>query len=352
MHNRIHHPGPVTWSWKTDATEHMQALQEIARNVTYIGSSRGPVLARADLVAMQLSDQALIPTQGRGWRQMRGIHPGRLDELEAAFERGDRPRPAQTVGYVQHSRRLIVSRWEQMIPLRRSTGHPLHVSHTVKVAEAARQAIMQHLPDGAPGVLTGHSPDGASLPGEHMAIVPLPRVQDEHADGTLYGVGLMLPRGVSDRDYDLLLDGLARWMQVGGKVSIGPVAWTMAFAHGDPLKSLRSNRYEGETTTWATVTPVVCDRHPRRTLGLRDVVGSMCEEVGLPAPSQVEAAPNGLLRGTASSTAHGLGQRTYLRNKYTAHLRITWTRPVPGPVLLGRGRYFGMGVMLPEGDAA
>jgi CRISPR-associated protein Csb2 len=352
MHNRIHHPEPVTWSWETDATEHVQALQEIARNVTYIGSSRGPVLARADLVATPLSDEALIPAAGRGWRQIRGIYPGRLDELEAAFQRGERPRPTQTVGYVQRSRRLVVSRWEQMIPLRRVTGHELHVSHTVPVAEGVRQALMKHLPGEAPGVLTGHAADGTSLAGEHLAIVPLPRVHDDYADGTLYGVGLMLPRGLSDRDYSLLLDGLARWMQAGGKVSIGPITWAMAIAHGEPLKSLRSNRYEGETTTWSTVTPVVFDRHPRRSLGLRDVIAAMCEEVGLPAPRQVEAAAKGVLKGTAPSIAHGLGQRTYLRKKYTAHLRLTWSQRVPGPILLGRGRYFGMGVMLPEEDAA
>jgi CRISPR-associated protein Csb2 len=352
MHNRILHPGTVTWSWKTDACEHLPALQEIAENVAYIGSSRGPVLACAKRLATPLSDDALVPVVGRGWRQLRGIYPGRLDELESAFQRGERPQPTQTVGYVQNNKQPILSRWEQMIPLRRVTGHALQVSHTVPVTEAVRQAIMDHLPDAAPGVLTGHATDGTSLAGEHVAIVPLPRVYDEYADGTLYGVGLMLPRGVSDEDYGVLLGGLARWIQAGGKVRIGPIEWTMALAHGEPLKSLRANRYEGETTTWATVTPVVFDRHPRRNLGLLDVVASMCKEVGLPAPREVEAAPHGVLKGTAPSTAHGFGHRTYLRNKYTTHLRVTWSQRVPGPVLLGRGRYFGMGVMLPEEKAA
>ena len=45
---------------------------------------------------------------------------------------------------------------------------------------------------------------------------------------------------------------------------------------------------------------------------------------------------------------HGLGTRTYLAGRYITHLEIAWERPVPGPILLGAGRHFGLGLMLPS----
>jgi CRISPR-associated protein Csb2 len=42
-YNSIGEPSPVSWSWRLDTEDHIQALNAIAKEVTYIGSSRGPV---------------------------------------------------------------------------------------------------------------------------------------------------------------------------------------------------------------------------------------------------------------------------------------------------------------------
>lgn len=99
-HNSIGDPSPVLWSWSITTTEHVGALQGIAREVTYIGSSRGPVLATAYVTGNPLPPAALVPREG-GHRRIRGLYPGRLDELEAAFQRQERPRPTQAVGYAR-----------------------------------------------------------------------------------------------------------------------------------------------------------------------------------------------------------------------------------------------------------
>jgi CRISPR-associated protein Csb2 len=228
----------------------------------------------------------------------------------------------------------------------------LRVAHSVPVAEAVRQAIMCHLPDAAPGALTGHGANGAALCDRHLAIVPLPRVDDQFADGELLGVGLLLPRELSDANYDVLIGALGDWLASGGHVNIGPIRWTMEIAHDDHRVSLRETRYSGRAAIWASVTPIVFDRYPRRRLRLEDVVGTMCRDVGLPVPHRVETASMGWLRGAVDSHEHGLGRRDYLARSYIAHLRIEWPRHVPGPIVLGRGRYFGLGVMLPCRDAA
>ena len=350
-HNSIGDASPVSWSWAIETTEHLDALQKIVREVTYIGSSRGPVQATAFLTRTPPTDHALVPDE-RGRTRLRGIYPGRLDELEAAFQRGERPRPTEAVSYAPVGGAGVESLWGKLIPLRRIRGQALHLLHSVPVSEAVRQAITSHLPDGAPGVLTGHAADGAMARAAHMAIVPLPRVNYPFADGEIKGVGLLLPRDFSSTDHSTLLDGLRDWLASGGHVDIGPVHWTMEVAHNDPLRSLSANRYRGLAHTWASVTPVVFDRHPRRNLTLSHVVSAMCGEMGLPPPERVEAASLGSLEGCSDCHRHALGKRSYLRSQLISHVRIKWRQKVPGPMLLGRGRYFGLGVMLPVREAA
>ena len=351
QHNSIGHPGPVSWSWEISSEEQLSSLQEIVRNITYIGSSRAPVIANASISKAALAEGALVPGRGPDEGRIRGIYPGRLDELEAAFQRGERPRPTQEVGYVVHGEEQVAPRWERIIPLQRVTGEALHVSHSVPLAEALRHAITRHIPDGGPGALTGHADDGDRLAADHMAIIPMPRVDDAYADGKLFGAALVLPAGVSDAEYQALIAALGQWLSSGGVVDVGPVRWTMGIAQGSRPYSLQESRYQRVASTWATITPVVFDRYPRRNLTLHDVVARMCQDIGLPAPDRVEAMSHGPVKGATGSRQYSLGGRTYLRNRYTSHLRLKWSRPVPGPVLLGRGQYFGLGVMIPTKEA-
>jgi CRISPR-associated protein Csb2 len=211
---------------------------------------------------------------------------------------------------------------------------------------------MRYLPDGAPAALTGHGSNGDSLRDSHLAVVPLPRVGDTYADGELLGVGLLLPRALSDTDYEALIGALGDWLKSGGHVDLGSIRWTLEIAHDDHRVSLRDTRYGGTATTWASVTPVVFDRHPRRMLRIEDVVAAMCRDVGLPPPRRVDAAPAGWHRGTSNSHEFSLGHRNYLGKNYIAHLRMEWPHEMSGPIVLGRGRYFGLGVMLPWQTAA
>ena len=355
-HNSVGHSGPVVWSWPIDTIEHVEALQAITREITYIGSSRAAVLASAKLSASPLPQDALVPSDVHGTHRLRGIYPGRLDELEAAFQRGRRPPPTGTVGYAAAVEQSVRSCWGQMIPLRRVVGQRLNIAHSVPIAEAVRLALTRHLPDGAPGMLTGHAQGGDVLGSEHMAIVPLAHVDehchDRHADGDVLGTGLLLPAGCSDEVFALLITGLQRWLTAGGHVPIGGERWIMEVANNDQRRAMRPDRLAGQSCTWVSATPVVCDRHPRRGLSLQEVVAAMCRDGGLPPPERVEAAPFSSVAGCVDSRRHSFGRRTYLARHYVTHLRLTWPCIVLGPILLGRGRYFGLGAMLPLGEAA
>ena len=118
-----------------------------------------------------------MPSIG-GSYHIRGIYPGRLQELEAAFQHGERPRSTPTVVYAKAGEERLTSMWGQMIPLRRVQGQRLHISQSLPITEAVRHALTKYFPDGAPGMLTGHDADTTVLRREHMALVPLPRVDD------------------------------------------------------------------------------------------------------------------------------------------------------------------------------
>jgi CRISPR-associated protein Csb2 len=67
----------------------------------------------------------------------------------------------------------------------------------------------------------------------------------------------------------------------------------------------------------------------------------------------VTAATHSIFKGGPQIPKVHVGQRDYLKSCHMAHLKLSWKREVPGPMLLGRGRYFGLGVLLPYyGEAA
>ncbi len=110
------------------------------------------------------------------------------------------------------------------------------------------------------------------------------------------------------------------------------------------LATLSVERWVGPATDWATVTPVVLDRFPRRGRTPRDELLASIANAGLPEPAEVQllagppltgAPPGGAMRGEVPP-----GMRV--------HARLRFEQPVRGPVLVGRGRFRGVGLFLPE----
>ena len=110
------------------------------------------------------------------------------------------------------------------------------------------------------------------------------------------------------------------------------------------LATLSVERWVGPATDWATVTPVVLDRFPRRGRSPRDELLASIANAGLPEPAEVQllagpplagAPPGGALRGEVPP-----GMRV--------HSRLRFEQPIRGPVLVGRGRFRGVGLFLPE----
>jgi CRISPR-associated protein Csb2 len=135
-------------------------------------------------------------------------------------------------------------------------------------------------------------------------------------------------------------------------------------------RTLQPKRYTQPSHRWATITPVVFGRFPKRLDSdeARDMVREHCQMIGLPEPSQVEVltvspilgVPPGSHFPTLSTAGKPVGT-VFEKGRYRvpqsppnqsqprlrAHVVISFDQPVWGPVLLGAGRYLGMGFCLP-----
>src|SRR5262249_56206383 len=85
---------------------------------------------------------------------------------------------------------------------------------------------------------------------------------------------------------------------------------------------------------WASVTPVVLDRSPKKGgPGLTDILARGCEHVGLPRPAEVAAGGFSPLHGVEPSPRFRVPRGHGPPRLYT-HLTLTLHKPLRGPLLL------------------
>jgi CRISPR-associated protein Csb2 len=159
---------------------------------------------------------------------------------------------------------------------------------------------------------------------------------------------LLLPKGVAraDRDEAAAALGAVDHISVGGS----HIALRHQPSHQPPPIGIERRTWARASTTWATATPIVLDRHPKRGQTVEGLIADACERWGYPRPTAVDVSPFSPLRGVPVAQAF----RPRNRGRWT-HAVIEWSKPQSGPVLLGREQHFGLGLLRPmasrSGDA-
>src|SRR5207249_1121684 len=106
-------------------------------------------------------------------------------------------------------------------------------------------------------------------------------------------------------------------------------------------------------THWASVTPVVFDRHPKekeRGAYMKEaaaMIAAACERIGLPSPSEVIVTYVSAHTGVPPSFNFPRLTRKDGRERRHSHAILVFERPVRGPILIGAGRYRGYGFFRP-----
>ena len=340
-----------------------EALDAVARDVGYLGHSASLVRCRFLCGDSNAHAHPEVPSRRR-------IYPGRLSELEAAH-RADPVRPdispgASVPGFTQRSTGTSPSDW---LVLEAVDGDVPDIRAAALVCRALRRALMSgyrhaELGDAIPEIVSGHTADRKPTRQPHLAIVPLAFAGFPYADGRVFGFALVPPTGTELLDIPGLLRAFERIapydrgrehrvVRLTGAPLLTPLC--LAPTGATTVRSLSPEPYLQPARVWASVTPIVLDRHLKRNgeNEIRDIIAGACERAGLPRPDpdRIRCGKHSAIEG-APSARPSAGEPPWTRWKVPeslatrslVHAVIDFGRETNGPVLLGAGRFTGLGL--------
>ncbi|MEU5421345.1 type I-U CRISPR-associated protein Csb2 [Streptomyces sp. NPDC020667] len=373
---QLEHP-LVEVEWPTQPPSGvLLALQALAQAVPYLGRASGHALVHAEAVDEPLAEDGdgrfevwrpLTDATTRDGRSLRAPYPGYLQRLRTAFDDGqpawqqDRtfPYTRATATAAAVDEEPTAGPYEDLLTFAFPSGVSLDPALTMPVTGAMRRAVMQRLSDIGHDVEAMAAVHGHKKRGDQRglcAYLGLPFVGHPHADGRLRGLAIALPRDLDPAHRRALLavllrvDGGLRRLNVSGLDR--PLSLSYVQAGDPPLDSLRSVRPERWTTParrWTTALPMVMDRFTNRNEAIEDEVARSCRVAGLPALAKVEVLRQGAyLAGAACNLPAGALRRKEGERPLPArHVRLTFERPLTGPLVLGSKKTFGLGLCVP-----
>jgi CRISPR-associated protein Csb2 len=381
----------LIWPAAQVSDEVRVALDKLAARVARLGHSSSLVSMRV-LADDQVDARPYRVPDPDGDEILRGVESGQLDRLCEGFagHHASKPRVMPSAVHVYREPRSVRTRvpssifgasWDDWIILAcvNDEQEPrLPASRSVDIARAVRGALQSHSTEQPPAeILSGHQPAGAPSERPHLAIVPLPFVGMRDADGDLRGVALIFPRTATATERSSVLRAVGAWEQSDrANRDVEPPAHVPILLAGrrelwvqrqltPTLHTLQSARWCGPARQWATVTPIALDHHPgdlrerdseklaKAIAAAQDSIVEACHRIGLPAP-RVEIHP-------AAPIVGGLKTRDFpayppvpgRTRRALTHAVLEFAQPVAGPILLGAGRYHGLGLLHPcDGDPA
>lgn len=346
----------VVFIWPAaDPLGHYNALQSLAENVTYLGHSMSPVRVA---IALEPPQSTLVPDPN-GDLLLRVPSPGRLAHLEHTHElrlknSAIQPRLGRVAHYAVVSAKEVTTHkqsiFRQSIIFRKVSGETIPLDYAAPLSLAVRAALMSLAQNPLPEVLSGHDVDGNSTRNPHIAIAPLASIEHRHADGHLMGFAVLIPKDLTSSDQNVIEEAVFKLQNIKlGKIG----AWEVepVFDASTAAFSLRfCSLYNRPSKVWASVTPVIFghfpDRNERKQL---KVISGMCADIGLPAPVEVRIEPVCAFKGI--NKAMDFSRPKQGHGRFVAHVWLRFDEPVLGPVLLGAGRFVGLGLCRPVGSS-
>jgi CRISPR-associated protein Csb2 len=218
-------------------------------------------------------------------------------------------------------------------------GKPLpRVEDSLRIGELFRMAVMsearkQFGEAHIPAVFSGHGlPDG----NRHSHAFYLP--WDADGDGRTDRLLLHVPLGM-DEQQRRVVESLRRlWSRNGGE-------WRLVL---EGIGIRLASTLLSASTQWQSVTPYLHPWHCKKGFGIEDQIRRECRERGLPEPIRCE-------RRQAIEVGHQMRRPVQFHrfrsrrnlqqpDRLGSFWRLTFAGPVPGPLALGFGCHFGLGL--------
>ncbi len=372
----------VTFVWDASAPpEVAEALDGLLVRVTRLGHS-------SSLVSCRLRDEepASTHTPGGGTLMLRWVRPGQLAALEEEHQRHQAIRP--------RSLPFRGVRYSEAEPEGAEAGDPLRptsagdwvvfevephdryrpMTRTAELARVLRESVLKYAPDPLPEGVSGHRPDGSPTSSPHIAFLALPNVGHEFGDGRIMGLAVSLPHRLDEAAHRATLRGIGAWERERGdeplelRMGRGGVVEMRRRQPPFALVSLRQRVWSRRSRSWASATPVALPTHPgdlrrgspaaraKAWARAEEAVAKSCEHVGLPRPSDVRVSLVSHFVGARPANdypvfRHGGGTRGEVVRRLV-HASVDFAEPVRGPLMLGSGRFVGLGLMRPLDEAA
>jgi CRISPR-associated protein Csb2 len=351
------------WGDAVPNTATVDALRRIAAQVSYLGHSSSLVR----VAVIESPQDAVLKPSDSGDTLLRVPSKGRLEYLDREFARSQGTRQFRPdAGAVQRYARLgknkvstptPASSFGEMIVFQRLNGSPERIESLLTVTSALRDAIMARSPQQpAPGCISGHGDT------PHIACVALPFVNHRYADGSLKGVAIILPKDLTEADQLVIFGALNGFEELNTKQGMH---WQIRRCLDiEETTTLSEYTWTRKARVWASVSPMLLDRFPKLINqngkeptanapeykpgdSPEEIVADACERIGLPRPKAVRLHKNSLVLGVAPSTRFHIRRRKDEAPRPASHVILEFSEAIQGPVLLGAGRYFGLGLFLP-----
>jgi CRISPR-associated protein Csb2 len=360
-----------TWSEALGLDQHRDALARLAREVTYLGHSHSLVrVALIEADQHSLTDQSWL--YQRGLSALRLPYRGRLLDLVERYQRSRengqtiRPFPSLVTRDFREPSTMLPQPTLFDAPnvtvLADVGGFVPDLTAFPLVAKRMRDILLKIASDNGlsiPTLLSGHDNDGHATREPHVAIVPLADVGWNYSQGRLMGLALVWPRQVAEADRRIALQAIVAFLS--GESEVGLLhfgrqgSWSLGLEPESTRASLRFARYVRAARRWGTVLPAALDRHPKEKPGeeLASIIANACINIGLPKEAldglEIDVHKYASVRGAPSAVdvRKALSQDSSYRSKPFVHLVLQFPRPVRGPLILGAGRFRGLGLCLP-----
>jgi CRISPR-associated protein Csb2 len=216
----------------------------------------------------------------------------------------------------------------------------------IRIGELVRVAAISaagRIGGGAPvpSEISGHG-GGGELNHRHASYLP----EDADGDGFIDHVLIHAPGGLTQRAV-AALDELPRrglWNRDGSQ-------WTVVFEGAWETPRESGSVYGSVARAWISVTPYLRPWYGKPGFGTVEQIFRECEERGLPAPDVVRLIPSIRIRSRERRPVHfyRFRSKSGLRqpDSHGSMVEITFREALAGPLALGFGCHYGLGMFAP-----
>ncbi len=338
-------------------TIELGALRLRAARIGYFGCADSP--ARVNVATEVPGTVSTLPT----WVPTEGVGAGRValpvpyDGLVAALDAGYDQFVAGVPfqrSWVPSVQRFYTDRPDVVRPhlvwirlVRAVSGR-----RVLALTATLREAVMSRYgeategdPGDLPSVLVGHGFTGTGF--HHAHWLALPDVGHRHARGRIHGLAIWLPPETEVNVVDKVRRAAGLVASAGLRLPGGVLVDIVVSDGTEGPAAAQARRWTGPARRWVSAFPAVHERWSGgQDLSLAEIA-LWCEHAALPAPVAFEVARVPLVAGAVALRPYE-ARRPGTERRPFSHLRVRFADEVEGPVVLGRTRQFGLGLMVPE----